>query len=78
MFLEEKKKREESKDPALEFCTDIQLRHLLADLFGASLDTTLTTLRWILVLVGKYPEVQERIFKVHIKNCKEKTIVKFD
>jgi ecdysteroid 25-hydroxylase CYP306A1 len=64
MFLEEKQKRVSENDPAVEFCTDIQLRHLLADIFGASLDTTLTTLRWILLLIGKYPDIQERVFQV--------------
>lgn len=63
-YLMEKIKREENQDPSAEYCSDVQMRHILADLFGASLDTTLTTLRWILLLVAKYPEIQEKCYEV--------------
>ena len=43
------------------FCcisSDEQLYHLIADLFGAGLDTTLTTLKWALLYFASYPELQ--------------------
>ena len=33
----------------------------MADLFGAGLDTTLTTLKWALLYLATYPEVQDLI-----------------
>lgn len=40
MFLREKVKRDDAR-----FYSDEQFMHVLADFFGAGLDTTLTTLR---------------------------------
>ena len=34
---------------------------MVADLFGAGLDTTLTTLKWALLYLASYPETQELI-----------------
>ena len=31
---------------------------MIADLFGAGLDTTLTTMKWALVYLASYPELQ--------------------
>lgn len=61
LFLLEQKLRKMEHDPKLEFCSRIQLRHLLADLFGAGVDTTLTTLRWFLLFVANNRDIQKNI-----------------
>jgi ecdysteroid 25-hydroxylase CYP306A1 len=56
-FLDEKKRRAESD---VGFYSTAQLHHLLADLFGAGLDTTLTTLSWFFLFLAEHADVQVR------------------
>ncbi|KAG8280127.1 hypothetical protein J6590_088779 [Homalodisca vitripennis] len=55
----QKEQRERGTD--LSSFTQKQFHHALADLFGAGVDTTLTTLRWFLIYVAKHQDVQKRI-----------------
>ncbi|XP_076179803.1 cytochrome P450 enzyme phantom [Ptiloglossa arizonensis] len=50
------------------YFTESQLYHLLADLFGAGTDTTLTTLRWFLLFVAVHPEEQEKL-RLEMDRC---------
>ena len=56
-FLNEKKRRAESDDG---FYSTAQFHHLLADLFGAGLDTTVTTLSWFFLFLAEHADVQVR------------------
>ncbi|XP_074029294.1 cytochrome P450 enzyme phantom [Leptinotarsa decemlineata] len=58
-FLLEKTRK--SEEIVNRFYNDQQFYHLLADLFGAGLDTTLTTLRWYLMYLAKNKSIQENI-----------------
>ncbi|KAG5875609.1 hypothetical protein JTB14_036606 [Gonioctena quinquepunctata] len=58
-FLLERKRK--SEDIVGKFYNDKQFHHLLADIFGAGLDTTLTTLRWYLMYLAKNTTIQESI-----------------
>ncbi|XP_063771254.1 cytochrome P450 2C5-like [Pseudophryne corroboree] len=54
------KQREEK--PSLElYFTNENLTVLVADLFGAGMETTSTTLRWGLLLMMKYPQIQRKV-----------------
>ncbi|XP_058169927.1 cytochrome P450 306a1 [Anopheles ziemanni] len=60
-FLKESAKRQNVDRADAAFCSDKQLRHLMADLFGAGVDTTFTTIRWALLYIALHPNVQERL-----------------
>ncbi|XP_077147709.1 cytochrome P450 2K1-like isoform X2 [Ranitomeya variabilis] len=50
----------EKPNPKLYF-TNENLTQLVVDLFDAGMDTTSTTLRWGLLLMMKYPEIQKKV-----------------
>ncbi|XP_069584369.1 cytochrome P450 2K6-like [Ranitomeya imitator] len=54
------KQREENPNPKLYF-TNENLTQLVTDLFDAGMETTSTTLRWGLLLMMKYPEIQKKV-----------------
>ncbi|KAM8954393.1 cytochrome P450 2C31-like isoform 5-T5 [Pelodytes ibericus] len=58
MFLV--KQKEEKPNPELYYHNE-NLIMLVFDLFGAGMETTSTTLRWGLLLMMKYPEVQKKV-----------------
>lgn len=57
-FLHEQKRRFESGDESARYVTDEQMLYLLADMFGAGLDTTSVTLAWFLLYMALHPEAQ--------------------
>ncbi|KAM4042284.1 cytochrome P450 2C5-like isoform 2-T2 [Anomaloglossus baeobatrachus] len=54
------KQKEEKPNPELYF-TNENLTMLVTDLFAAGMETTSTTLRWGLLLMMKYPEIQKKV-----------------
>ncbi|XP_043955921.1 cytochrome P450 2K1-like [Gambusia affinis] len=59
-FLIQKQKEEDSFVKDSQF-TEENLLHTVANLFGAGTDTTAATLRWGLLLMAKYPQIQDQV-----------------
>ncbi|XP_063703254.1 cytochrome P450 306a1 isoform X2 [Culicoides brevitarsis] len=56
----------ELRGKSIKFGSDEQLRHLLADLFGAGVDTTLTTIRWFILFTARDRVIQEKLrYEMH-------------
>ncbi|XP_048504684.1 cytochrome P450 306a1 isoform X2 [Athalia rosae] len=72
-FDEEVERRRENGEPNGHF-DQPQKMHLLADLFGAGTDTTLTTLRWLLLFLAVHPQEQKNIHDEITTVLKGKTI----
>ncbi|XP_075057395.1 cytochrome P450 2K1-like [Mixophyes fleayi] len=54
-------KQQEGKPESTLYYHDNNLTELVSDLFGAGMETTTTTLRWGLLLMMKYPEIQKKV-----------------
>ncbi|XP_044147763.1 cytochrome P450 2C14-like [Bufo gargarizans] len=54
-------KQQEGKPESTEYFTNENLTILVENLFAAGMETTSTTLRWGLVLMMKYPEIQQKV-----------------
>ncbi|XP_069584333.1 cytochrome P450 2K6-like [Ranitomeya imitator] len=54
------KQKQEKPNPELYF-HDENLTAVVSDLFSAGMETTSTTMRWALLLMIKYPEIQEKV-----------------
>ncbi|XP_069832011.1 cytochrome P450 2F2-like [Dendropsophus ebraccatus] len=54
-------KQQEGKQESTEYFHNENLTVLVGDLFGAGMETTSTTLRWGLLLMIKYPEIQKKV-----------------
>ena len=50
------------EDAGFENVTQIQLESIINDLFTAGIETTLTTLRWFLIFILNYPQIQTKIY----------------
>lgn len=61
-FLYEQKKRFDEGDSSCWNVRDEQMHYLLADMFGAGLDTTSVTLAWFLLYMALYPDEQVKCF----------------
>lgn len=62
-LIEAKKADRESK---LNYFSEAQLIQIMNDLFSAGLETVTSTLEWAVLLLMKYPHVQERVYaEVH-------------
>ncbi|CAN9505273.1 unnamed protein product [Ophioblennius macclurei] len=59
-FLIRKQKQEDSSD-GTSLYTEKNLISVLTNLFAAGTDTTATTLKWALLLMAKYPHIQDKV-----------------
>lgn len=59
-FEGEMSSRQATNNPG--YFDQVQRNHLLADIFGAGTDTTLTTLRWFLLFIAANPSAQVLIY----------------
>ncbi|XP_014285843.1 cytochrome P450 306a1 isoform X2 [Halyomorpha halys] len=46
-----------------QYFDEAQMLHLLADMFGAGVDSTLATFRWVILYLALHPEVQECVYE---------------
>ncbi|XP_063979801.1 cytochrome P450 306a1 isoform X2 [Diachasmimorpha longicaudata] len=72
-FVEEMTRRASSNEDLGSF-NDQQFYHLLADLHGAGVDTTMTTIRWFLLFLAAYPQEQEKIYEEMVESLGERDI----
>ncbi|XP_073481217.1 cytochrome P450 2C5-like [Aquarana catesbeiana] len=56
-------KQQEGKPESTLYFHDDNLTALVTQLFGAGMETTSTTLRWSLLIMIKYPEIQKKVQK---------------
>ncbi|XP_075057360.1 cytochrome P450 2K1-like [Mixophyes fleayi] len=56
-------KQQEEKQESTKYFCDENLTMVVSNLFAAGMDTTSTTLRWALLLMMKYPEIQKNVQK---------------
>ncbi|XP_066451891.1 cytochrome P450 2K4-like [Eleutherodactylus coqui] len=54
-------KQQEGKTESTNYFHNENLISLVVDLFGAGMETTSTTLRWAILLMMKYPEIQQKV-----------------
>ncbi|XP_068136234.1 cytochrome P450 2K1-like [Hyperolius riggenbachi] len=54
-------KQQEDKPESKKYFHDENLTALVANLFAAGMETTSTTLRWSLLLMMKYPDIQKKV-----------------
>jgi ecdysteroid 25-hydroxylase len=71
-FLKEKNRRLDQLGDATaadDIFSDEQFRHVLADLFGAGVDTTLTTLLWFILYMAQNLDIQVLARSQLLNNC---------
>ncbi|XP_066451859.1 cytochrome P450 2F2-like [Eleutherodactylus coqui] len=54
-------KQQERKQDPTQYYHNENLTVLMRDLFGAGMETSSTTLKWALLLMAKYPEIQKKV-----------------
>ncbi|XP_047509971.1 cytochrome P450 306a1 isoform X1 [Pieris napi] len=72
-FLKEQKRRYDASEESAKYMTDEQLVYLLADMFGAGLDTTSVTIAWYFLFMALYPEVQDHVRKEIMTVCPDES-----